>query len=363
MQSGIRKPGLKGWLLQWFGLTHKITIKLYHGYGHPERMVIYGHVFSLSPLPRTKYSQNVLTNAFALLRLFFVRPYAGAQLYMEWAGRQYTTKSDRDGFFKFQWKEDLPEQVGWHTVVVTMKDSQGRIITADEGVIYIPHKTQYGFISDIDDTFLISHSANLRKRLFVLLTENARSRQPFDGSVKHYQLLAKGNTSPDAPNPFFYVSSSEWNLYDYILEFTTTNGIPRGVFLLNVLKPWTQLLKTGQHNHHTKFMRIVRILNAYPSQKFTLLGDSSQQDPYIYEAIVRHFPGRIYAVYIRDVYAKNQQKARDVLSNIEQAGVHCCFFTHSEQAILHSQKIGLITEPGAEEQAPPPTTLNELNSK
>ena len=36
--------------------------------------------------------------------------------------------------------------------------------------------------------------------------------------VKHYNMLASANTQKDVPNPFFYVSSSEWNLYYYLTE-------------------------------------------------------------------------------------------------------------------------------------------------
>src|SRR5205085_12200449 len=108
------------------------------------------------------------------------------------------------------------------------------------------------------------------------------------------------------------------------------------------LKVFSQLLKTGQNNHKTKFTRIVRILENYPNQRFILLGDSSQQDPYIYESIVEHFPKQIHAIYIRDIYQKNQQKVKDVLYKIESAGVPCCFFKNSSEAILHSRKIGLI---------------------
>ncbi len=343
---------LKSRLLRWLGLTDEVVIKVYHGYGHANQLAIYGHVFQLSPLPRTRYGKSIINNTLALLRLFMVKPLPKAALQMQWEGQMLTTQSDEDGFFKFEWKDQPPLEQGWHEVVVQMINTGHEVVKEGKGSIYIPYPTQYGFISDIDDTFLISHSANLRKRLFVMFTQNARSRQPFEGSVRHYQLLTKGNTTPDAPNPFFYVSSSEWNLYDYLLEFTTTNGLPKGVFLLNVLKRFSQLLKTGQNNHGTKFARIVRILEAYPKQRFVLLGDSSQHDPYIYEAIVKHFPKQIHAVYIRDIYAKNKQKVQDVLHKIEGAGVPCCFFKHSSEAILHSKKIGLITDTEAVEQTP-----------
>lgn len=330
--------------MKWLGLTNEVTIKIYHGYGHPEQLTIYGHVLAISPLPRIKYRKSFIRNTLALLRLFMVKPYKKVQLEMEWENKFYYSETDQDGFFRFTWKDEPPLPKGWHEVTIKAMKME-KIVAVSKGHVYIPYDTQYGFISDIDDTFLISHSSNLRKRLFVLFTENARSRQPFEGVVKHYQLLSMSNTTPDAPNPFFYVSSSEWNLYDYILEFTIVNKIPQGIFLLNQLKQFKQLLQTGQNHHKTKFTRIARILESYPNQRFILLGDSSQQDPYIYEAIVSHFPKQIHAVYIRDVFAQNREKASDVLFNIESKGVPCCFFQHSSDAILHSRKIGLIGDP------------------
>lgn len=337
------KKDFKTRLLNWLGLTDETIIKVYHGYGHSEQLSIYGHVFKLSPLPRSRYSKSVMNNAIALLRLFMVKPFPEVSLQMNWEGQLLTTKTDKDGFFKFDWKDEPPLEQGWHEVTVQMISEEG-IVAEGKGSVYVPYTTQYGFISDVDDTFLISHSSNLRKRLYVLFTQNARSRKPFEGVVQHYQLLSAGNTTADAPNPFFYVSSSEWNLYDYLLEFTKVNELPRGVFLLNVLKLFSQLLKTGQNNHQTKFTRIVRIMESYPKQRFVLLGDSSQHDPYIYESIVRHFPNRIHAVYIRDVYDKSKAKVRDVLHTIEASGVPCCFFEHSSDAIEHSRRVGLITE-------------------
>lgn len=344
-----KKTGWKAWLLSKLGLTNEPTIKVYHGYGHTRQLTVYGHVLKLGPLPRRKYRKSFIRNTLALLRLFIVKPYSFVDVTMEWEGKFYTSRTDADGFFKFEWKDEPPLPRGWHQVNVTATKKE-QVVAKGDGKVYVPHETQYGFISDIDDTFLISHSSNLRKRLYVLFTQNARSRAPFEGSVRHYQMLAQGNTTPDAPNPFFYVSSSEWNLYYYILEFTRVNGIPEGVFLLSQLKQFGQLLKTGQSNHHTKFTRIVRILEAYPDQRFVLLGDSSQQDPYIYESVVRHFPKQIHAVYIRDVHDPNHQKAKDVLHKIESAGVPCCFFKHSSEAILHSRKIGLVSEKDAVEE-------------
>lgn len=324
------------------GLTNEITIKVYHGYGHTHNLILYGHVLQLSPLHRTKYTKSILHNMLALLRLFIVKPYPFITVQLHWKEQIITTQTDSDGFFKFEWNDSTAAKAGWHTVTVTATIAGKKV--AGTGAVYMTHPTQYGFISDIDDTFLISHSSSLIKRLRLLFTQNARSRQPFEGVVTYYQLLAQSNTTAPAPNPFFYVSSSEWNLYDFLLEFTNVHKLPQGVFLLNVLKTIGQIFKTGQNNHATKFTRIARILESYPRQQFVLLGDSSQQDPYIYASLVGHFPTQIKAVYIRNVHKKNYYKVAAVVQKIEAAHVPCCFFQHSSEAIAHAKKIGLITE-------------------
>lgn len=346
------EPVKKSWkerFLNLFRLTGEPTIKLYHGYGHENKLTTFGHMFRLSPFPRKHYRQSFLRNTLALLRLFFVKPYAGVTIQLEWKGKTYEAKTDTDGFFKFNWQDEEPFEKGW--LAVKVKGFIGdKLIASAVGRIFIPHPTQYIIISDIDDTFLVSHSANMRKRLLVLFTQNARTRKPFEGVVRHYQLLANSNTTKEHPNPFFYVSSSEWNLYEYILEFTAVNHIPRGIFLLNQLKQFSELLKTGQNNHATKFTRIARIMEAFPKQRVILLGDSSQHDPYIYESVVKHFPKQVHAVYIRDVFERNFEKVREVLNKIDESGVPCCLFKQSSDAILHSVKIGLIGASDANEK-------------
>ncbi len=347
--ENIPNGGVRQWVLNRLRLTDKPTVKVYHGYGHNNCLTVFGHVFKLSPFPRKQYRQSFIRNTLALLRLFLVKPYANVTIEVEWKEKMHRAETGKDGFFRISWEDTEPIERGWVPVMVKAY-RHSMLVAQSAGRIFIPYETQYLFISDIDDTFLVSHSANLRKRLQVLFTQNARSRQPFEGVVRHYQLLAQSGTTPDAPNPFFFVSSSEWNLYEYILEFTAIHKIPRGVFLLSQLKGFSELLKTGQNNHGTKFARIVRIMEAFPTHRVVLLGDSSQQDPYIYEAIVKHFPRQVLAVYIRDVFDKSRQKVQDVLGQIEAAGVPCLFFQHSEEAILHSVKIGLIPPAAAEEK-------------
>lgn len=336
-------------LFRLFRLTGPI-IKLYTGYGNQDHCVVFGHVLSLGPMPRRKYRESVIVNAFSLLRMFMVKPREGVNLLLEFDEEFYEGISEQDGFFKFEWKPKKPLTPGLHPVSVSVVKPIHKKLAFAEAEILIPHPNQYAFISDIDDTFLISHSSNLRKRLFVLLTENARTRTPFEGVAHHYHLLACSHAPRGTENPFFYVSSSEWNLYDYIQEFSLSNRIPKGVFLLNQLKRFGEVFKTGQNNHKTKLLRITRILEAYPNQKFVLLGDDSQADPEIYRAVVSHFPGKIFAVYIRHLGKQEKHEVKALLKEIETCGVFSCYFKHSHDAIEHSVSIGLVTREEAEKK-------------
>lgn len=320
-------------ILHWIGMQSTPHIRVYNGFGGAEYLEIYGHVLGIGPRPVTRYSRFFLVNMFALLRLFWVKPLAGIRVKLEWEGVPVTATTEKDGFFHLQWRPVTMPAAGRYEVVVSMADVASSSAT---GVVIIPHHTQYGCISDIDDTFLVSHSASIFKRLHVLFTRNAHTRKPFEGVVRHYQLLSQGN------NPFFYVSSSEWNLYGYIREFIRFNGLPDGVFLLNQIKPLKQLLKSGQNKHKTKFTRITRILKHYPDMRFVLLGDDTQEDPNIYKALVDHFGTQIMAVYLRKVRDSKAIATREVVQGMQDKGIPVCYFEHSEEGIEHSRSIGLI---------------------
>lgn len=316
-------------------------MKLYHGYGHMHDLLLYGHLFNSNIIVRKRYSNNIFSNIIYLLRLFLVKPVAGEVVELHWQGRVLQQRTEKDGFIKFEWTSPEPIPAGWHLLEVQYKGDQ-QPVTA-QGQLFVPHKTQYGFISDIDDTIMISHSATVFRRLRTLFTANPRSRKLFDDVARHYELLSVANTTRDVPNPFFYVSSSEWNLYDYLEDFFSYNNLPRGAFLLNHVKRWTELLKTGKTKHGGKLIRVVRILQAFPHQQFILLGDNTQHDPIIYKAIAEKYTSRIHAIYIRNVLKSKEADTKELLAQLQKdTNIHTCLFANSREAIEHSVAIGLI---------------------
>jgi len=203
------------------------TVKVYHGYGHTHDLVVYGHVFKNKPHIPHKYTNNVLLNIIHLVRLFFVEPMPCARVQLQWRDQTFYSQAEDDGFFKFEWSTSNVSP-GWHPLVVNCIDEEGNVAATGEGKVFVPQSTQFAFISDIDDTVLVSHSATIGKRLRVLFTKNPRTRKTFNNVVQFYELLASAHTATEVTNPFFYVSSSEWNLYGYLNEFFKYNGLPYG---------------------------------------------------------------------------------------------------------------------------------------
>jgi phosphatidate phosphatase APP1 len=323
-------------------MNKSVSVKVYHGYGHKHNLVVYGHVFKWKAKTSQVYSNNFFVNIIHLLKLFFIKPYAFVEVRLQFFDRTIYNKTEADGFFKFEWKSVQDVPAGWHNVRVEALDDHSNILSAGEGKIYVPHITQFAFVSDVDDTVMVSHSATIGRRLRELFIKNPHTRKTFPLAASHYQQLALAHTSNDQPNPFFYVSSSEWNLYDYLIETFSYNKLPDGAFLLNTLKRWKDLIKTGKTGHEGKLLRVMRILDAFPNQRFVFFGDNTQQDPKIYAAIVAKYPTNIEAVYIRNIRPEKEEETRLLLEEIEAQGVKNCLFKDSDEAIKHSKSIGLI---------------------
>ncbi len=216
----------------------------------------------------------------------------GARLRARFLGRQAEAVTDDEGYFRL---EIAPRgRLGpgmWQEVALELLEAQSAKTTAR---VLVPLKrARFGVISDIDDTIVSSHVANKLKMILTAVLSNARTRKPFAGVAGFYRALHAG------VNPFFYVSKSPWNLYEPLVEYLEVQGLPRGPLLLRDFG----LRREKEH----KRKAIEEILTTYPKLKFILIGDSGEEDPEIYSAVVHRFPERIRAIYIRSV---NQDRGR-----------------------------------------------------
>ncbi|MES2544893.1 MAG: App1 family protein [Bacteroidota bacterium] len=320
----------------------KPIIKLYRGYANDQELIVMGHIFKPTNKEEYDFQKKNIKNATSVINMFRVKTQANADVCLEYDSIKIHTKTLADGHFKFCIPLDPKSNFGWIDYEVSMVYNNETII-AKESFIR-PNNKNLGIISDIDDTFLVSHTRNVFKKIYILLFKNVNKREIFEDVVSHYQALSlAGNNNTEERNAFFYVSSSEWNLYRFIIKFTELHELPKAVLLLKDIKTSIfDFLLTGRGSHNHKFEKIKHILEFYPNLQYVLLGDDSQHDPFLYEAICKIFPVSVKAVYIRQNRKRKNTKAEAALKNIESLGVAVCYFKESSSAIAHSKKIGLI---------------------
>jgi phosphatidate phosphatase APP1 len=311
--KGIRKPFklLKVFLKQKAGWLDKPIIVPYNGYGNETDIFIQGMVIEDKGLSKPKDKHRVWKNMLATIKRFSGDEIPGVTVKAKFWDTTQTTTTDDWGFFFFHFhfenKTESLQRKKWHPVHFTLLDeiveNQSPIHATGQVQIVSCHQKLI-VVSDIDDTVLISHSTQTLKKLKLMLFKNAFTRSPFPGISKFYNALAEGKDN-QASNPFFYVSSSEWNLYDLLEDFFHFNHIPKGVFMLRKLKTSVfKFWKSGGGNHESKFEKIESLLRFYPKQKFILIGDSGQRDPEIYARLALEFPGRVDTIFIRRIRSR-----------------------------------------------------------
>ncbi|MBF9238860.1 DUF2183 domain-containing protein [Hymenobacter sp. BT683] len=341
------------------GWLRPLQLDAYRSYGTAAKFYIKGRLLAERGLGTQTATDSRWRNFQSMVRRFNSREVAGADLVAELPdGSQHLVTTDDEGYFTLIIEPHaLPEPVAylWYPVPVKVSrlPSQFRApLPAVQGaakVLVPPATAEFGVISDLDDTVFETSATNLMKMLARTLLSNAHSKLPFVGVADFYRRLQRGNTNkPD--NPFFYVSSSPWNLYDVLDEFMGIHEMPPGPLLLRdlgIARPKTTAPPgiTGSAAVHFghKLHEINDVLATYPQLPFVLLGDSGQEDARIYREVVRQHPGRIRAIYIRDV----QVPARALLvgpitEELQAEGVPMLLVADYATAAAHAASIGLI---------------------
>lgn len=287
------------------GWNLPVQICPYITYGVSDNIYLRGRVMNNRTILPSE-NDTLFDNLVNSYKRFASEEIASAQMKVKCGDTEFYFESDEDGYFEFPLllKTSLPTQQLWHQPLIELLNCRVKFqqpYYAHGQVMTPPVTSQFGIISDIDDTVIPTDAESLFKAAILTFTKNQFTRFPFNGVPEFYRSLQKG-ISGDNFNPLFYVSSSPWNLFDLLKDFMEVNDIPAGPILLKDYGFTHNKLFTESHvSHKTKMIR--NILNTYPLLPFILIGDSGQKDPEIYAKIVEEFPGRIVSIYIRDVSA------------------------------------------------------------
>jgi phosphatidate phosphatase APP1 len=323
-----------------------LQIVTFRSYGTTKRLYVAGRVLKDKQILKATGKESTWNNIISMYKRFESDEVPGARLKLTFAGQEHVITTDHEGYFKHDLMTETPLtwRDMWHEVDIELIDapyySWSAGLKATAHVLVPPADAEYGIISDIDDTIVKTTATSLLAMSKNTFLHNAHSRLPFAGVGEFYKSLQLGRNGK-RNNPFFYVSSSPWNLYDLLIDFLDINDIPEGPLLLRDfgLDPKKE---SSSHMGH-KFRQITDIMLTYPHLQFVLIGDSGQEDPKIYKEIVKKFPDRVLAIYIRDVQLADREKiAIDISESLRADKVQMLVVDNTIEAAEHAAASKLI---------------------
>ena len=325
--------------------NNPLQIVTYRSYGTVNKLYVTGRVLKDKGIREPSEKDTLWNNLLSMYKRFESDEVPNAVLKIDFQGERHDVETNQEGYFTidFVTKEPLLWEDMWHEIDVELVHAPYSFSPGLKSVAHVlvpPQDAEYGIISDIDDTVVKTNATNLLAMSRNTFFHNAHTRLPFAGVAEFYKSLQLGRNGK-RNNPFFYVSSSPWNLYDLLIDFLDLNDIPEGPLLLRDFGLDTTK-QISDHMSH-KFKEIKNILLAYPHLNFVLIGDSGQEDPKIYREIVANFPSRILAVYIRDVQLTDREKiAVDISKELSVHKVEMVIVDNTVEAAEHAAKTGLI---------------------
>jgi phosphatidate phosphatase APP1 len=224
----------------------------------------------------------------ARLRHFLAIPMANTPIsvffYNENISKQRTVYTDAAGHFSMSAALDF---VPTHVRILAsdkLSATEEVMITASQGI---------SVISDIDDTIKHSAIGSGAREIFRNVFIRDLVDLTIDGVREWYNRMAEMGVK------FHYVSNSPWQLYPVISKYFELAGLPPGSFHL---KQYSGMLQgIFEPVAERKKVTLDKIARDFPERNFILIGDSGEADLEVYTDFVLENPGRVVAVFIRDV--------------------------------------------------------------
>lgn len=313
----------------------QVTIIPYMGHGTATHVQLRGRVLENHRILPSTDDDSAWRNLRNIIRRFNSDELPYVDVVIRFAGQSKVVTTDDEGYFGVEF-ETAPLEGIWHELDLHYADKRRE--SSAKGQIMIPPKSaQFAIISDMDDTVIRSNVPNRIKLVANTLFKNAHTRLPFTGVAEFYRALQAGTANTF--NPIYYVSNSPFNLYDLLAEFFEVRGIPNGPIFLRDFGLTNRIV--GAKSSH-KAERINELMNLYPHLPFILIGDSGEHDPELYRDVVKQFPNRVSAIYIRDVRKKAHERVMAVAEEIKALGSEMLLVPDTLVAAEHAAAKGFI---------------------
>jgi len=260
---------------------------------------------------------------------------AGVEVTVEVGDRSLQTVSDDEGYVNVDLDVDLSP--GLRQVTFRLGPASEVSGTA----LVVDPAARLGIVSDIDDTIIHTGLTRMMEaiRTTLLVAEEARVAIP--GGAELYRGLAAGD---GGRAPVFYVSTGAWNLHAVLERFLERHGFPRGPMLMTDWGPGVKWV-FREDSIVFKSRTIIERIDEHPHLRWVLVGDSGQHDPEAYAAVARARPGRLHAIYIREVPPQSPARARrvrELADETAELGVPMLLIRDSVAAAEHAHAHGLL---------------------
>jgi len=328
--------------------SHPVSLQPFFGFRSRQRLRLTAR--ALRQPPRSfEPSASRLRAAGTMIAQFASHEVAGLTVRLRVDGPGETlldaeATTDGEGFVHFDlplepaW--DLPQDPAWEAAELTWHDPDGGLggaaASAAAHILAPGLDSRLAVISDIDDVIIEtgitggwrSLARNWRRILVQMPGERTvvPGAAPFYGALGGGEVQARGERLPGKSiaathRPFFYISSSPWNLFTYLVAFQRAKGLPLGPLMLRDWGFNRGTFGSASHGSH-KREGIKAILGMYPDLRFALIGDDTQGDVPAFAEAVRTYPGRIAAVFLRTAAAEALTPAEEAgIASIRAAGV------------------------------------------
>ena len=262
-------------------------------------------------------------NAINVLRSYFTSVLANQEICIHTNSGIIHTKTD--AFGRFHVISEKPYSLD---LKITLLDSDKILkIVQDYPILFQEEQRTLDIISDIDDTILVSNTANIFQRIKTLLFLVPERRTVIEFTKNIFQAWEDVNPR------LFYVSKSESNLFGLLTTFIKHNNLPLGGLILTPYLSFLQLIK-GKKPVDFKLNAIRFLFTQSRSKHYILVGDDSQKDMAIYTTLAKTYPDLILKIYIRRTGKEINRSQQNMWEKMLATGISASYFLPEHSASI-----------------------------
>jgi len=272
-------------------MASEVAIEVYNCYANSHQVVAEGRVLKRKKSGGVEADDGAFENLKRKLSQFFNREKKDIFLSIDIADSKYQIQSDDEGYFEIN--INVPSKIDNKSrVEIYLSDDNSTHTTCWPQV---PASHGIGVISDFDDTLIVSDVTNKVKLIDNTFMKNYKQRElitPTATQIKSILLKQKRSA-------FFVLSSSPDQINQSIHNFLDYHNMPPRSVITKKIQGDNSYSLLKQNSYKSE--KIQKLIALYPEIKWTLFGDSGEQDREIYSKIAKEYPDNIESIYIRNI--------------------------------------------------------------